>query len=516
MIDNKKKYFTMIESLHGNDHLMKAFIGADIGTTGIRASVYNERFKAIGSGSGESILHRGPGGAITQDPEEMYRETAKAVRDAVASAGVEPAEIAGISFDGQMAGVLGIDEHWNAVTPYDSWLDTRCAPQVAAVRDRAREAIIRKTGIIPSYNHGPKILWWRDNHPELFARVASFVQPAAYVAGRLCGLEARDAFLDWTYLHFSGFSDTASMAWDEELLSRFEVPRDKLPRIVSPYTVVGEVRPDQAEAFGVPTGTPVAAGCGDATSCLFGAGAVEVGIAVDIAGTAAVLALAIDRFAPDPSGLVYSSMSVEKGVWYSMSYINGGGMNLEWFKEVFAPQRSFDDLNREIEKLRPGSDGLIFVPHLEGRGYPNVPHMRGHWKGFTRNHTLAHFYRSVLEGTAYEYALYKQSILSRRKGSLELVVRGVGGGAKSPAWNQIKADVLGCDYCTIDREDIALLGQALLAARATGDVRDLRAKVRELVHVDRVFHPTAANVRLYQEKIAEYSRLLYHESTGDS
>ncbi|MBN1835045.1 MAG: hypothetical protein JW820_04285 [Spirochaetales bacterium] len=493
---------------------MRVFIGADIGTTGIRASVYDERFRGIGSGSGESILHRGAGGAITQDPEEIYRETAKAVREAVEAAQVEPGDVAGISFDGQMAGILGIDERWNALTPYDSWLDTRCAPQVAQVREKAREAVIRKTGNIPSYNHGPKILWWRDNHPEIFARVASFVQPAGYVAGRLCGLKAQDAFLDWSYLHFSGFSDTAAHAWDRELLSLFDVPRDKLPRIVSPLTVVGQVLPEQAEAFGVPAGTPVAAGCGDTASCFLGAGAVEPGMAVDIAGTASALALTIDRFSPDPTGLVYASLSVEPGIFYSMSYINGGGMNLEWFRETFAAQRSFEELNREIEGLGPGSDGLIFVPHLEGRGYPNVPHMRGHWKGFTRGHTLAHFYRSVLEGVAYEYALYKQSILSRLEHGMELVVRGAAGGAKSPVWNQIKADVLGCDYCTIDREDIALLGQALVAAGATGKLRDLRAKVRELVHVERVFHPREAATRLYQERIAEYSDMLYHDSAA--
>jgi len=516
MIDIEKIYFKMAVSRHERSHVMKAFVGADIGTTGIRASVYDERFEVLGSGSGESILHRGRDGAITQDPEEIYRETAKAMREAVAAAGVDPKQIAGLSFDGQMAGILGIDERWNAVTPYDSWLDTRCAPQVAQVREKAREAIIRKTGIIPSYNHGPKILWWRDNEPELFARVASFVQPAAYVAGRLCGLQARDAFLDWTYLHFSGFSDTAALEWDQELLSLFEVPREKLPKIVSPLTAVGEVRPEEAEAFGVQAGTPVAAGCGDATSCLFGAGAVDIGIAVDIAGTAAVLALTIDSFAPDPTGLVYASLSVEPGIRYSMSYINGGGMNLEWFKETFAPQRSFDELNREIEGIGPGSDGLIFVPHLEGRGYPNVPHMRGHWKGFTRQHKLGHFYRSVLEGTAYEYALYKQSIFSRHQGALQLTVRGVGGGAKSPVWNQIKADVLGCDYCTIDREDIALLGQALIAAGATGHVRDISAKVRELVHVERTFHPNPAHAALYQKEIAEYGDILYHDSAAGS
>jgi xylulokinase len=253
---------------------------------------------------------------------------------------------------------------------------------------------------------------------------------------------------------------------------------------------------------------PVAAGCGDTTSCFLGAGAVELGIAVDIAGTASILAMSIDRFSPDPSGLVYASRSVEKEIWHSMSYINGGGMNLEWFKQEFAPQRSFVDLNREIEALSPGSDGLLFVPHLEGRGYPNVSNMRGHWKGFTRGHTLPHFYRSVLEGIAFEYALYKKSILSRMKGDLTFTIRGTGGGAKSPVWNQIKADVLGCDYCTIDREDIALLGQALIAAKATGRIRDVPAMTAELVRVERIYHPIEANTELYKEKISDYSNLV--------
>jgi len=229
---------------------------------------------------------------------------------------------------------------------------------------------------------------------------------------------------------------------------------------------------------------------------------------VDVAGIASVFALTTDSFTTDRSGLVYCSRSVIKDLWYSMSYINGGGLNLEWFKDTFAQDTTFEEMNSAIEGIPPGSDGLIFNPHLEGRGYPYEPDMRGHWKGFTRNHTRAHFYRSILEGIAYEYSLYKEKILGMLGGELSYSVRGVGGGAKSGIWNRIKADVLGCSYCTINREDIGILGQAMIAAAAVGHVDDLSAAAGNIIReVDEV-RPNAGNVRDYAAYIEKYKKLL--------
>jgi xylulokinase len=487
---------------------MKTFIGCDIGTTGIRAGVYDEEFALLGSGTGDSIIRTDPDGGLYQDPQEIYTETAKAVSGAVVRSGVKPSDITALSFDGQMAGIMGIGEEWNPVIPYDSWLDTRCSPQVARLKTMASERIIKKSGIIPSFNHGPKILWWRENDRKRFDRVRSFIQPSAYVAGRLCGLRGGDAFVDWSYLHFSGFADNVNRVWDEGLTSLFGVSRGKLPKILSPFAVIGETGAGEGKRFGLRPGTPVAAGCGDTASCLLGVGAVERGIAADIAGTAAVLALTVDRFLPDMTGLVYAARSVDENLWYAMSYINGGGMNLEWFKREFAPDDSFESLNRSIESIPPGSEGLIFIPHLDGRAYPSVPRMRGQWGGFTRNHTRAHFYRSLLEGTAYEYALYKESIVGRAGKGLDLHVRGVGGGAKSPVWNRIKADVLGCPYSTINREDIALLGQALIAAKAVGHVDDLRETLGHVISIEETFEPDRDRHEAYAAGVAAYRKML--------
>lgn len=498
---------------------MNYFIGVDIGTTGIRAGLYDEEFILLGNGTGRSIIKSGPRKEIIQDPEDIYLETASAVRKAVESSGRDKRDIRCISFDGQMAGIMGVDDNFRAVIPYDSWLDTRCTEQVALLERKARREIIEKSGNIPSYNHGPKILWWKDNEPETFKKIKRFVQPAGYVAGRLCGLRADDAFIDWSYLHFSGFADNENLKWDEGLLDLFGVPVQKLPRIVSPVTVVGTADKKEADIFGLPTETAVAAGCGDTASCFFGTGALKQGIAIDVAGTASALALTIGGLVIDHEGLVFSSRSVKKDLWYSLSYLNGGGLNLEWYKETFGEGRGFAELDEEAKILPAGSEGLIFIPHLEGRGYPNNPDMRGQWRGFTRDHTSAHFYRSILEGTAYEYALYMRKILQLSSGRNEnegtaFIVRGVGGGAKSLIWNQIKADVLGCRYCTINRDDVSILGQGIIARAALGGIGDVSETVQRIVKPKEIFNPDKERHERYREIIPKYERMLAQYETG--
>ena len=495
---------------------MSFFIGVDIGTTGVRAGVFGEDFHLLGTGQGRSFIRKGPGGELYQDAEEIFIETAKAVKQAIEKAGVDTRRIACLSFDGQMAGVMGVDDKWRALTPYDSWLDTRCGEQVQTMQERAREMVVKKSGNIPSYNHGPKILWWKEHRPEIYRNVHSFIQPGGYVAGRLCGLKGDRAFIDWTYLHFSGFADNRALTWDDELTSLFGVEKGKLPHIVSPLTIVGGAQKDAAVLFGIPQGTPVAAGCGDTASCFLGAGAVEPGIAVDVAGTASVFALTSNRFVSDLSGTVYSARSVVEDVWYSMSYVNGGGMNLEWFRETFAHGMRLEELNESAHRVPPGSGGLIFIPHLEGRAYPSYPKMRGQWQGFTRSHGLGHFYRSILEGIAFEYAVYRDRISHLRGEELSFSIRGVGGGAASGLWNQIKADVLKMRYCTINREDIGILGQALIAAASAGFIKDIVKTAGEIVTIEKSFEPQPDHAAVYEESVLKYRRMLGEKVLTDA
>ena len=224
-------------------------IGVDIGTTGTKTGIYDSDGRLKGEAFEESILRYPRPGQVEQDPEEIFQSVLRTVKAAMAQADLAPDRIAAIALDGQMAGLMAVDENWQPVTHYDSWLDTRCAPWLEQLRPHEQD-IIRTCGMALAFNHAPKILYWRDQ-PEVWRRIASFVQPAGFVSGRLAGLKGRDAFMDRTYLVFSGFGSGEHAVWDDELLSRFDLTTEKLPRIVEPWDIIGTVQPEWAEQLGV-------------------------------------------------------------------------------------------------------------------------------------------------------------------------------------------------------------------------------------------------------------------------
>jgi xylulokinase len=246
-------------------------IGIDIGTQGVKVALYAADGRCHAEAFEPSQLQRPQPGVVEEDPEFQFASTCRMVRKCVEQFGVR--EIAALAVTGQMAGVIGIGANGRAVTPYDSWLDTRCGAQISRMQAEAGHAVLRVTGNAPSFNHGPKILWWKHERPGDYARIAKFVQPGGHVAMRLCGLGADAAFIDTSYLHFSGFADNRAKGWDAELCARFGVEQDKLPRIVEPTARVGALTAEMAAACGLPAGTPVIAGCGDTAASFLSCGA---------------------------------------------------------------------------------------------------------------------------------------------------------------------------------------------------------------------------------------------------
>ncbi|MGA2380604.1 MAG: FGGY family carbohydrate kinase, partial [Spirochaetia bacterium] len=184
----------------------KLFIGVDIGTQGVKAAVYDGEGQCLGEAFRKSeLLHPVPG-AVEEDPERQVRSTCEVIAEcAVHAAG--RGTVQALSIDGQMAGITGVGDDGMHVTPYDSWLDTRCAHWIEHMQKEAGPEIVRKAGGPPSFNHGPKILWWKHEHPETYARVRAFVTPGGYAAMRLCGLDGSQAFMDTSYLHFTCFAN---------------------------------------------------------------------------------------------------------------------------------------------------------------------------------------------------------------------------------------------------------------------------------------------------------------------
>jgi xylulokinase len=448
-------------------------IGVDLGTTGTRAVLYRADGTVVASAARETPLRWAGPGRVDQDPEDFVAAAQSAIAQCVEQGG----GVAAIGITGQMAGVLGIGADGRAATPYDSWLDLRCAGELERLEREHGDALVRISGCPPMVNHAPKLCWWREHEPEVFARVAKWVVPGGYVAARLAGLGADDAFIDATYLHFTGLVDARAGAWSPELAGALGVPERQLARIVEPATVVGGLTADAAAACGLPAGTPIAAGLGDTAAAVLGAGVVRTGRLLDVAGTAAVLAASTDRFVPDEAARTLIVMrGAIAGQWVPLAYLSGGAL-LPWLAGVLgigdADEDAFAALVAEAGEVAPGADGLLFVPHLDGRLLPSDPTMRGAWIGLHREHGRPQLVRAVLESVAYEYAGFLRAVAALHPGFAPAAGRVVGGGARSGVWNGVKASVLGVPLERLDREELSCWGAALVAGRAVGLIGDL-------------------------------------------
>lgn len=489
---------------------MPYVIGADIGTQGTKTALLDERGKIVASSFHPSVLYKRAGGHVEQDPEEMFASVVLGIQAVMQQSGVSANRIAAISLDGQMAGIIGIDEDWGPVTPYDSWLDTRCEAYMPMVRSWGEEDIVRITGCPVTYSHGPKILWWRHERPDVYKRIRKFVVPSAYIAGKLAGLRAEQAYIDHTHLHFTGFAHTSEGEWSGELLKAFSIEAEQMPRIVSPWETIGCLTETYARETGLMTGTPIVAGCGDTAAATLGAGIVRPGQLFDVAGTASVLSCCVDAYTPDTAGktLIYAR-SVLPGLWTPLAYINGGGQCLSWFRDHWGhPEEGgrlgYADLNSSAEAVAAGCGGLLFVPHFGGRVCPNNPDLRGAWLGMEWAHERGALYRSILESIAYEYHSYLRTLTGLAGEVAYTGVRVVGGGAKSALFNRIKADVLGIPYETLKVKDTALIANAVIAGYAVGLYPDMAAAAERMAIPDTAFSPDYSAHLLYAKHAARY------------
>ncbi len=494
----------------------KYLIGVDLGTSGTKAALYQIDGTLLAEASVEVPLFYPKPGVVEQENEDFYVSAAETVRKCVEASGVAPAEIAAIAFDSQMAGVGLIDEDFKAVARFDSWLDMRCQPYIEWMDREAGDRVTQLTGCPPTCDHGPKMLWWKNEQPEVYNRTAKFVMPGAYVAGRLAGLKADQAFIDHTYIHFSGFSDARHGCWSAELCDRFGLDKGKLPTIVDPSDIIGEVSEQAAAEFGLAPGTLIAAGAGDTAANALGAGVVRPGMIFDVAGTAAVLAGCTDEFVADTKNRALLTMrSVIPGLWNPLAYIGGGGLALRWFRDQFfntANGKSLpasEDLYPQMLALAgavaPGSDGLLFSPHLGGRICPSSPAMRGAWVGASWSHTQAHFARAILESIAFEYAYYLRILKELLPGIKLVEARVVGGGARSAVWNQIKADVLDVPYQRLRGNEFGTWGAAMIAGKAAGVISDLGGHAEQTaVLMGAACIPSKANHEIYLPLIEKH------------
>ena len=359
-------------------------IGVDLGTSVVKTTLFDTAGRSLADATRTAALSQPAPGFAEQRGEDFYAATLATIREVVDKTGTPPAAVAAIAFDGQMAGAIGIDREWNALTPwYPSALDNRYQPYIGSMQERVGDQLVALNGSLPFM--APRMLWWQDQHPDLYRRIHKVLMLANYVAGRMANLAAGDAFIDPSYLTWIGVSDTARRAWSEELAAACGIPLEKLPRIVPSTAVVGRLSAAAATACGLAAGVPLVAGAGDQVAGFIGAGLVEPGQLVDVAGTFPVLATSLNKYFADTQYGMLQPLAGPLGPdhWYPMMYISGGGLTHRWYRDQFAAEEmhqaavagtsAYYLLDAQAALVPPGSEGLMFIPHLVGRACPTDP-----------------------------------------------------------------------------------------------------------------------------------------------
>jgi len=498
------------------------FIGIDIGTSGTKTAIFDQNGSLISESFQESKLYYPEVGAVEQDMDEIYYSAIDTIKDCILKASnldsFKSENISGISIDGQMAGICAIDDDWQPIIPYDSWLDTRCS-EFISVLNSEKEKIILLSGGPPTFSHGPKMLWWMNKNPDIFKKISKFIMPSAYVAGKMAGLKAKDAFIDYTYIHFSCFADILNNKWSEDLCHEFNLPIEKLPKIIKPWDIIGKVNKETAKLTGLKEGIPIAAGCGDQAANILGAAINESGMIFDVAGTASVFSICVDKYVPDVKNkTLLTARAVVEDLWYAIAYINGGGLDLRWFRDEIIKNpdaniniykgNEYEIFDNLASKVLPGSEKLFFIPHFGGRVCPNNADLKGSWVGLTWRHKKEHLYRSILEAIAYEYLIYLKIENSLIPDLKVKEARVIGGGSKSKFWNQLKANVLNLPYVKLKREEFGVLGSAILAGFATGMFSDLKNTANKFNEISYTLKPQKEYVNLYKNYSDFYQELL--------
>jgi xylulokinase len=469
---------------------MRALIGLDIGTTGVKALAIGEEDGAILARCevGYPLSTPRPGWA-EQDPEDWWRAT----EEALAALAVD--EVAGIGLSGQMHGLVALDARDRVIRPAILWNDGRTAAECAEIEARVGlDELIAQTGnrALTGFT-APKLLWLRRHEPEAFGRIARIMLPKDYVRLRLCGEHAIDVADASGTLLF----DVARRRWSESVLGALELDPAWLPRVLESPEVSGHT----AE------GVPVAAGAGDQAAGALGVGVDRPGPLSIALGTSGVVFVALPAFAADEQARVHAFCHAVPGGWHAMGVMLSAAGSLRWLRDVAAPGAPFGELVDQAAGWEPGAEGLTFLPYLAGERTPHAdPDARGSFTGLSLRHDRGALTRAVLEGVAY--GLRDSLDLVAALGGTPERGRVSGGGARSELWLRIIASVLELPLERPVVEEGAAYGAALLGGVAGGVWADAEAAVAACVRVRGDVEPEPAWVAAYAEG-RERFRALY-------
>lgn len=445
---------------------MSHVLGIDVSTTATKAVLVDGSGAVVGVGASEYGFDIPRPGWSEQDPALWWDGAVAAIRSVLSSTGIAGADVASIGLTGQMHGLVLLDAAGEVLRPAILWNDQRTQRQCDEIRTViGRERLIELTGndALTGFT-APKILWVRDEEPDVYARVRNILLPKDYVRFRLTGERATDCADGSGTILF----DLAARTWSAEVVEALGIDPAWLPTVAEGPSVTGVIRADAAAATGLRAGTPVVAGGGDQSANAVGMGVVEPGQMALSLGTSGVVFVATDRPIVEPEGRLHAFCHAAPGRWHLMGVMLSAAGSLQWFRDALAPGVPFGDLVERAASVPAGSDGLLFLPYLVGERtpYPD-PDARGAWVGLTVRHGFPHMTRAVLEGVALGLRDSLELIRSSIDGSIPSI-RASGGGTRSALWRQILADVLDVPVTTTATAEGAAYGAAVLAAAGAG------------------------------------------------
>lgn len=491
-------------------------ISVDLGTSFIKAGLYDTKgyCKNIQQ---HKIPHKfSRDGAFEQQGDDFVKHLVKILRSLIHKTNTKKENIEVIAFTGQMAGVIGIDSNWNPVTIWSGTMDSRQNEITVDGIDDDRILYLSGTNF-PFM--AKKIKWFEKDSRNRSGKVSKFLGLSSYVIGKIANLKVEDAFLESTYLTWTGIADVENRQWSDELCSMFKIDKKTLPKIVDSKAIVGRLSKTIASACGLQEGTPIVAGAGDKVAGCIGTGAVNPGMLVEECASVAAMSLCVDSYKPDYENKTLETLpSAVGGQYYSVFFIPGSGLVIDWFIDNFAEDEkeaalnnnttAFRLLDEKAEKINAGSDNLICIGLLGGRSLPFQPNIRGLWIGHSFNHTKVHFYRALLESYAYEYKNCL-TIMKKQFSNLPFSqVRVIGGGSSSKLWNRIKANVLEIPYDQMNRDDLALLGTAIIGGAGVNLFDDIVKTSKKFVKICERFDVNKKQSEKYLKLSALYIQVI--------
>ena len=475
------------------------FIGVDLGTSAVKLLLMDENGKIKKTVSREYPLYFPHPGWSEQKPEDWYIQSMDGLKELLKDEKKE--EVAGISFGGQMHGLVLLDENDEVIRPALLWNDGRTYEECDYLnnvigKDKLSEytANISFTGFT-----APKILWVKNKEPENFARIKKIMLPKDYLAYRLSGVHCTDVSDASGMLLF----DVKNRTWSKEMCEICSVKPERLAKVYESYEVVGTLKKEVAEELGIPAEAKVIAGAGDNAAAAVGTGTVGDGRCNISLGTSGTIFISSRKFGVDKNNALHSFDHAD-GTYHLMGCMLSAASCNKWWMDEILKTKEYAREQEGIDKL--GENHVFFLPYLMGERSPhNNPNARGTFTGITMDTTREDMTQAVLEGVAF--ALRDSLEVAKSLGIPITRTKICGGGAKSPLWCKMIANILNLKVDKIESEEGPALGAAMLAAVGCGVYGSVEEIAEKMVKVVDTIEPDPSIAAKYDEKYAQFKQI---------